>query len=154
MAPASEARAPKDDADYLDRLSKAVFSAGLNWRMVDGKWPGSRTAFHGFAPAKVAKLTEKDVADLMKNPAIVRNERKVRATIENAKSVLGIEKEYGSFKAYIDSFGKRESDLIGEIQLKFKHVGPSTARTFLWMAGYPLSPTQEERAWMKGNGGH
>src|SRR5256885_14678327 len=46
---------------------------------------------------------------------------------------------------------KREGKLLEDLQYKFKHVGPSTARTFLWSVGYPLSPTAEEKRWMKGH---
>ena len=94
MAPAWKVTPPKDDADYFGRMSKAIFTAGLNWKMVENKWPAFEKAFFGFSPAKVARLTEKDVATLMKNQGIVRNEKKIRATVENAKAILAIEKEF------------------------------------------------------------
>ncbi|MDA4125621.1 MAG: DNA-3-methyladenine glycosylase I [Thaumarchaeota archaeon] len=154
MAPAWKVTPPKDDADYFGRMSKAIFTAGLNWKMVENKWPAFQKAFFGFSPAKVARLTERDVATLMKNQGIVRNEKKIRATVENAKAILAIEKEFGSIKGYIDSFGGGEVRLQKELQEKFKHVGPSTARMFLWMVEYPLTPTREEKMWMKGNPEH
>jgi len=154
MAPAWKATSPRDDSDYFDRMSKAIFTAGLNWKMVENKWPAFQKAFSGFSPAKVARLTEKDVATLMKDPGIVRNEKKIRATVENAKAILAIEKEFGSVKEYIGSFGGGEARLQTELQEKFKHVGPSTARMFLWMVNYPLTPTKEERMWMKGHPEH
>ncbi len=154
MVPPLNANPPEDDSEYFDRMSKAIFTAGLNWKMVENKWPAFRKAFHGFSPAKVARLKETDVKTLMKNQGIVRNEKKIRATVENAKTILAIEKEFGSIKGYIDSFGKGEVKLQNELQEKFKHVGPSTARTFLWMAEYPLTPTKEERMWMKGHHEH
>lgn len=149
MSPASGAAPPKDDSDYLDRLSKAIFTAGLNWRMVENKWPGFRAAFSGFSPSKVARLTERDIDVLMKDSRIVRNERKIRATVENAKAMLALQREYGSVKGYIDSFGKREAELLTALQQEFRHAGPSTARAFLWMVGYPLRPTKEEAKWVK-----
>jgi len=145
---------PKDDSDYFDRMSKAIFTAGLNWKMVENKWPAFQKAFHEFSPTKVAKLTEKDVNSLMKNQEIVRNEKKIRATVENAKTILAIEKEFGSIKGYIDSFKGGEVRLQKELQDRFKHVGPSTARMFLWMTDYPLTPTKEEKMWMKGHPEH
>jgi DNA-3-methyladenine glycosylase I len=90
----------------------------------------------------------------MENPGIVRNEKKIRATVENAKTILNLEKEYGSVKAYLDTFGKREGKLLEDLQYKFKHMGPSTARTFLWAVGYSLTPTKEEKQWMKGHPEH
>lgn len=142
---------PKDDADYLERLSRAMFAAGLNWRVIDSKWPSFKKAFDGFSPAKVAAFREKDVVRLMGDKGIVRNERKIRATIENARAMLDLKSEHGSFKSYLESFGKKETALIGDIQERFSHVGPSSARTFLWMVDHPLTPTKEERQWMKGH---
>lgn len=154
MAPSWKAVPPKDDRGYFDVMSRAIFTAGLNWSMVENKWPNFRKAFGDFSPEKVAGLSERDVAKLMENPAIVRNERKIRATVENAKTILDLDKQYGSFKGYIESFGKREGKLLEDLQYKFEHMGPSTARMFLWMVGYPLTPTKEEKEWMKGHSGH
>jgi len=140
---------PEDDTEYFDMMSRAIFTAGLNWRMVEKKWPAFREAFLGFAPAKVAKLTNADVRALMRDARIVRNEKKIQATVENARTVLDLQKEYGSVKEYIDSFGKKEKLVLEDLQRRFKFMGPSTARMFLWMAGYPLTPTKEERVWMK-----
>jgi DNA-3-methyladenine glycosylase I len=154
MAPTWSATPPRDDSDYLDRMSKAIFTAGLNWKMVENKWPAFRKAFSGFSPAKVAKFTEKDVKALMENQGIVRNEKKIRATVENARTMLAIEKEFGSVKGYIDSYRGGEVSLQRELQERFKHVGPSTARMFLWMVSYPLTATKEEKMWMKGHPEH
>jgi hypothetical protein len=63
-------------------------------------------------------------------------------------------KESGSVKGYIDSFGKKEDKLQEDLQGRFEHLGPSTARTFLWMVGYHLTPTKEEKTWMKGHSEH
>ena len=149
--PTTGGKSAKTDADYFDRMSKAIFAAGLNWRVIENKWPGFRRAFAGFAPQKVAAMTEKDVLALMKNTDVVRNERKIRATVQNAKTMLQLKKEFGSMEGFIGSFGKHEAKLLESLQEKFKHLGPSSARMFLWMAKYPLTPTKEEKTWMKGH---
>ncbi len=149
MVPDTDASPPKDDAGYLGRLSQAIFMAGLNWKMIEDKWPNFGKAFSEFSPEKVSKMTEKEIGSLMKNRGIVRNERKIRSTIENAKTVVQLQKEFGSVEKYVKSFGRDEGRLQRDIQKRFRHVGPSTARTFLWMAGYKLTPTEEERAWLK-----
>jgi 3-methyladenine DNA glycosylase Tag len=154
MAPSRKTVPPKDDRGYFDVMSRAIFTAGLNWTMVENKWPNFRKAFADFSPEKVARLSERDVMALMKNPGIVRNEKKIRATVENAKTILDLETHFGSVKGYLDSFGKREGKLQEDLQYKFKHMGPSTARTFLWMVGYPLTPTKEEKAWMTSHPEH
>ena len=152
--PGWNAKPPKDDTEYFDTLSRAIFTAGLNWRMVEKKWPDFRKAFGGFAPEKVSRLTEKDVQRLMSDTRIVRNEKKIRATVANAWTVIDLEKDYGSVKKYIEGFGRREKLLQEDLQRRFKFMGPSTARMFLYMVGYDLTPTKEERMWMKSHPSH
>jgi len=151
MPPGRRATPPKDDAEYFERMSRSLFTAGLSWAMVERKWPNFRKAFAAFSPERVAKMTERDVESLMADAGIVRNERKIRATIHNAGEFVSLKKEFGSFKAYVASFGKDEGKLQEDIQEKFKHVGGSTARMFLWSVGYDLSPTAEEKKWMAKN---
>jgi 3-methyladenine DNA glycosylase Tag len=146
--PGSSGGPPKDDAGYFDLMSKAIFTAGLNWKMIENKWPDFRKAFDGFSPTKVAKFRKEDVRALMHDTKIVRNEKKIQATIENARTILDIKNEHGSVRAYVDSFGKKEKLVLEDLQRRFKFMGPSTARMFLWMVDYPLTPTKEERTWM------
>lgn len=145
---------PKDDVGYFDAMSKAIFTAGLNWGMVEKKWPAFRVAFDGFTPTKVARFSTKKVQALMDNTSIVRNEKKIWATIENANTYVDLNREFGSIRGYIDSFGGKEKLLQEDLQRRFRFMGPSTARTFLWMVGYPLTPTQEEKTWLKSNHEH
>ena len=84
----------------------------------------------------------------MKSEGIVRNEKKIRATVHNAGQFLKLEKEFGSFPAYLESFGKDEERLQTDLQERFQHVGPSTARIFLWTVDYKLTPNAEEKKWM------
>ena len=142
---------PKNDSEYFERMSKAIFTAGLNWSMVEKKWPNFKKAFAAFTPEKVAKLTEKDVKTLMEDTGIVRNEKKIRATIHNAGEFVSLKKEFGSFKGYVASFGKDEERLQEDLQEKFQHVGGSTARMFLWSVGHDLTPNAEEKQWMSKN---
>lgn len=151
MPPGWKVTPPRDDAEYFERMSRSLFTAGLSWAMVEKKWPNFRKAFVAFSPSKVAKMTEKDVKSLMSDAGIVRNERKIRATIHNAGEFAKLGKEFGSFKGYIASFGRDEVRLQEDLQEKFQHVGGSTARTFLWSVGYKLTPTPEEKKWMTQN---
>jgi 3-methyladenine DNA glycosylase Tag len=128
-------------------MSRTLFTAGLNWSVVEKKWPNFRNAFAEFSPEKVSKMTERDVKTLMRDEGIVRNERKIRATIHNAGEFVGLKREFGSFRGYLASFGKDEARLQEDLQEKFEHVGGSTARMFLWSVGYKLTPTSEEKEW-------
>jgi DNA-3-methyladenine glycosylase I len=143
-----QAKPPKDDMEYFARMTRVLFTAGLNWSMIEKKWPQFRRAFADFALTKVARFSEKDVRGLMKDERIVRNERKIRATVHNAGEFLALAKEFGSFRNYLNSFAKDEKRLQIDLQQRFKHLGASTARMFLWSVGYPLTPTREEKAWM------
>jgi len=142
------AKPPKSDAEYFERMTRAIFTAGLNWRMIEKKWPNFRKAFSGFTLPQVAKFSEKNVRTLLNDEGIVRNEKKIRATIHNAEQVLALKKEFGSFRDYLGSFGKKEEQLQEDLQTRFQHVGPSTARMFLWSVAHPLTPNAEEKKWM------
>jgi 3-methyladenine DNA glycosylase Tag len=140
---------PKDDNEYFERMNRAIFSAGLNWRVIDNKWKNFQKAFSGFSIEKLSKLGEKDVSALMKNDGIVRNEKKIRALIYNAQASLKLKKEFGSFGRYIDSFKGDHGKLIQDLESRFHHIGTSTARTFLYMSAVKLKPTKEELQWQK-----
>ncbi len=148
MSPAWKMTKPRNDAEYFERMTKSVFNAGLSWTVVEKKWPNFRRSFAEFSPAKVAPFSENKVKALMNNDGIVRNEKKIRATIHNAGQFLGLEKEFGSFPAYLESFGRNEDRLQKDLQERFQHVGPSTARIFLWSVGYKLTPNVEEKKWI------
>ena len=79
---------PTKLADYLDVLSKAVFESGMNWKVIENKWPGFREAFDGFHTAKVASYTPEDVDRLLSDARIIRNGRKVEATTPHAGAIL------------------------------------------------------------------
>src|SRR2546426_3467111 len=59
--PGWKAVPPKNDQGYLDLMSRAIFTAGLNWSMVEKKWPHFRKAFRDFSPERVARLSERDI---------------------------------------------------------------------------------------------
>jgi len=101
---------PKDDAEYFERLTKSVFAAGLNWTVVENKWPDFQKAFAQFSLPKVAKFNEKDVKTLMGNAGIVRNEKKIRATIHNAGEFLKLEKSSVQSRSTSTPMEKTRSD--------------------------------------------
>jgi DNA-3-methyladenine glycosylase I len=140
-----KATPPSDDKGYFEQLTTHTFSAGLNWRVVESKKKAFASAFANYSPSKVSMFTEGDVKRLLKDAGIIRNEKKIRATIQNAAQFLELKKEFGSFNEYLHHFEKDESGLQSDLRKRFHHVGPSTARMFLWSVGFPLTPTKEER---------
>lgn len=142
---------PKTDDGYFERMNHAIFQAGLNWSMIEKKWPNFEKAFAGFSVSKVAGFNEAKVKALMSDPSIVRNEKKIRSSIANAKEFLSVKKEFGSFQAYLDSFKKDEEGLISDLQKRFRHLGESSSRMYLYMVGKELTPTKEEKRWLSGH---
>lgn len=135
---------PKSLADYLEVMTRAVFEPGLNWRVVDAKWPGFAEAFNGFDPQIVAGYTPADVRALLADPAIIRNRKKIEATIHNAGEMLAIERESGAFHDYLRSHGSFEAT-ARDIRRRFKFLGESGVYHFLYVVGEPV-PQHEE--WM------
>jgi DNA-3-methyladenine glycosylase I len=78
--------------------------AGLSWSTILRKRPAYREAFDGFDPVRVARYGARDVTRLIKNAGIVRNRRKIAAAILNARAFLAVQKEFGSFDAYLWHF--------------------------------------------------
>ncbi len=90
----------KDDRILFEFLVLESFQAGLSWEIVLNKRAGFEKAFARFDPKKVALFTEKDVQRLKLDASIIRNEAKIRATVNNAKLFLEMQKEFGSFSNY------------------------------------------------------
>jgi DNA-3-methyladenine glycosylase I len=92
------------DRKHFEMLLLEGAQAGLTWDTILRKREGYRKAFAGFDPEKVARFTAKTKAELLQNPAIVRNRLKIDAAVANAKAFLAIQREFESFDAYVWSF--------------------------------------------------
>ena len=93
-----------DDTKLFEFLVLESAQAGLSWITILRKREGYRKAFKQFNIKKVAKMHKGDVAELMQNESIVRNRRKIEATIHNAKVCIAIQNEFDSFSNYIWSW--------------------------------------------------
>jgi DNA-3-methyladenine glycosylase I len=93
-----------DDRTLFEFLVLEGAQAGLSWQTVLNKRENYRNAFHNFEPAKIAHYNNKDVQRLLHDPGIIRNRLKIQATINNAKQILEIQKEFDSFDKYIWRF--------------------------------------------------
>src|SRR5882757_6396918 len=90
-----------DDQLWFEALVLDGAQAGLSWDTILRKRENYRKAFKGFDPKKVAKFDDRDVARLLADEGIIRNRLKVASAIGNAKVFLEVQKEFGSFDAYI-----------------------------------------------------
>jgi len=129
---------PVDDNGYFEELTRSVFQGGVSWQVIDAKWPGFRRAFSNFSIRDVADYLPDDVDRLMSDPEIVRNLRKIEATIENAAEMLLIQFEHGSFERYQASFGSVDA-LVEDICRRFDQVGPSSAAAFVHRVSGPAA---------------
>jgi DNA-3-methyladenine glycosylase I len=93
-----------DDRMLFEFLILEGAQAGLSWSTILRKREGYRRAFAGFDPGRVARFDQDRVAELLADPGIVRNRRKVEAAIANACAFLRVQQEFGSFDAYIWGF--------------------------------------------------
>lgn len=94
----------RDDRELFARLTLDAFQAGLSWAVILRKRDAFRRAFDGFDPERIARYGPADVARLLADPGIVRNRQKIEATITNARAMLAIQAETGSFAAFLWSF--------------------------------------------------
>jgi len=97
-----------DDRLLFEFLILEGAQAGLSWETILKKREAYRKAFDNFDPVRVARYSPARVERLMKNAGIVRNRLKIESTIDNAKAFLHVQKEFGSFDAYVWGFVGRK----------------------------------------------
>jgi DNA-3-methyladenine glycosylase I len=93
-----------DDRVLFEFLILEGAQAGLSWETILRKRPAYRDAFAEFDPAAVAKFGARDIRGLMSNEGIVRNRLKVESAVRNARAFRAVQKEFGSFDAYVWTF--------------------------------------------------
>jgi DNA-3-methyladenine glycosylase I len=133
---------PKSLADYLEVLTKAVFQSGISWKVIEAKWDGFREAFHDFDPKKVARFTPDDVDRLTQDTRIVRNRRKIEATVDNALEIVALDKEHGGFRKYLRSHGSFD-ETVADLRSHFRFLGETGSYFFLYVVGEKV-PSHEE----------
>ena len=126
-----------EDKHYFENMTRIIFQGGLNWKIIEKKWPNFQKAFREFSIDQVAKFDDSKVEELMKDTGIVRNRAKIIGTILNAQQILKIKKEHGSFKNYLNSLDKSNNYalVIKELSKRFSRLGPSSAQIFLFSVG-------------------
>lgn len=115
-----------DDIKHFEFLVLESAQAGLSWITILRKRENYRKAYDNFDPIKVAGYDERKVNELLNNPGIVRNRRKILSSINNAQKFLDIQKEVGSFDEYIWSFVGNEP-----VKNRWKDLAEVPAKTDL-----------------------
>jgi DNA-3-methyladenine glycosylase I len=144
-----------DDRRLFELLLLEGAQAGLSWISILKRREGYRSAYFGFDAARLASLTDADIARLLSDPRIIRNRAKVRSAVDNARALLSLTDAVGSFDAWLWSFADgvptlnawasladvpAESDasraLSRELRRRgFSFVGPTIVYAFMQSAG-------------------
>ena len=127
----------REDSALLERLALEIGQAGLSWETILKKKDGYRRAFAGFDLDRVAAYGQDDEIRLLADAGIVRNRLKVRAVVENARRLVDIRAQHGSFAAWLDLHHPRPPE---EWRMLFKRTfvftGGEIVRSFLLSTGY------------------
>ncbi len=136
---------PDDDCGYLEELTKAIFRSGFSWRVVRERWDGFQEAFDRFDVATVAAYDSQDIERLIQDTNIVRNRRKILATVENAQTMLALTAGYGGFHEYLRSLdGLEYYSKVKVLTELFRGLGRTGAFVFLHCVNEP-TPGWHER---------
>ena len=154
-----------DDQELYELLILEMFQAGLSWETILNKRDNFRKAFDNFDWNKIVNYDEDKINELMQDKGIIRNRRKIEATINNTKIFLNIQKEYGSFANFIWGFTDNKviitdskvvsnelSDTISKELRKrgMKFVGTVIIYSYLQAIG--VINSHEDNCFLKGSG--
>ena len=126
-----------NDNELFCRLVMEINQAGLSWETILKKEAGFRKAYKNFEIKKVAGFTETDKERLMNDAGIIRNRLKIQAAIENAKTILGLQKEFGSFEKWLESHHpKTKEEWVKLFKKTFRFTGGEIVNEFLMSIGF------------------
>ena len=125
----------RDDRRLFECLILEGAQAGLSWDTILAKRQNYRKAFAGFDAAKISRYGAKERRRLLADAGIVRHAGKIDAAISNARAVLAVRKEFGSFSRYVWSFNDAAA-LSKDLKKRgFRFVGPTTVYAFMQAVG-------------------
>lgn len=139
-----------DEPAMFEALTLGVFEAGLSWSIVFGKRDAFRSAFHDFNVGQVAAMTEQDVDRLVQDASIIRNRRKIQATIDNARAMMVSSPKLAELARTYENTSNRAPRSIAELptstpqaealakRLKsqgYRFVGPTSVYAFMQNIG-------------------
>ncbi|WP_439479837.1 DNA-3-methyladenine glycosylase I [Chryseobacterium aquaticum] len=126
-----------DDNELFGRLIMEINQAGLSWETILKKEEGFRKAYDNFDIQKVANYNEEERERLLNDPGIIRNKLKVNAAIENAKTIIELQKEFGSFEKWLEHHHPKDlQDWMKLFKKTFKFTGGEIVNEFLMSIGF------------------
>lgn len=126
-----------DDNELFERLVLEINQAGLSWITILKKQENFRKAYDNFNIKKVAEYDESDISRLLQDTGIIRNRLKINAAIHNAKVILKLQEEFGSFKNWLNANHPNEKqEWVKLFKKTFKFTGGEIVNEFLQSIGY------------------
>ncbi len=126
-----------DDNELFGRLILEINQAGLSWETILKKEQSFRKAYSKFNIKKVAAYTNADRERLLADPGIIRNKLKINAAIENANTILILQKEFGSFEKWLaQHHPKTKEEWVKLFRKTFRFTGGEIVNEFLMSIGY------------------
>lgn len=126
-----------NDDELFGRLILEINQAGLSWETILKKETSFRKAFDNFNIKKIANYTDADRERLLADAGIIRNKLKVNAVIENAKTILVLQKEFGSFEKWLElNHPKTKEEWVKLFKKTFRFTGGEIVNEFLMSIGY------------------
>lgn len=126
-----------DDNELFERLVLEINQAGLSWLTILKKQNNFREAYSYFDIKTVANYSDTDIERLLNDTGIIRNKLKINATIHNAKVIVELQNEFGSFKNWIDAYHpKTKEEWVKIFKKTFKFTGGEIVNEFLMSTGY------------------
>jgi DNA-3-methyladenine glycosylase I len=126
-----------DDNELFERLVLEINQAGLSWTTILKKKDNFLKAFDNFEIDQVARYNQKNIERLLNDAGIIRNRLKINATIENAKKIRTLQKEFGSFKNWLDHHHpKTKEEWVKIFKNTFRFTGGEIVNEFLVSTGY------------------
>jgi 3-methyladenine DNA glycosylase Tag len=135
------------DDRWLAEMTRGVFRAGFNWRVIENKWTGFEAAFHGFDPKLNAAMSEEEFDAHLKDTQIIRNAQKVASVRANGQFLVDLATEHGSAAKFFADWP--DSDFIGLLDLMKKRAARchgETAMRFFRTMGKPSFMTTRDVA--------
>ncbi len=122
-----EVLAALPDHRWLAEMTRAVFRAGFNWRVIDNKWPGFEAAFHGFDPLLNSAMDEEEFDGHLKDTGIIRNAQKIASVRVNGQFLVDLAREHGSAARFFADWP--DDDFVGLLEMMKKRAARLSGET-------------------------
>jgi hypothetical protein len=132
-------------ADHLAVITRAVMQAGMSWAFIESRWHDYVSAFEQFDVPRVAAYGDMEIDRLMNTAGIIHSKSKIEGTIRNARTLLELEREHGSVRAYQTSFADYDA-ARADAKKRFAFLGDLSTYYWLFRTGAPVPDLED---WMK-----